>query len=408
MYKLFIIGLLSTLLITACKPETSTTDKDTKKDTVSTTDSLAKIEKPKSTELIDYQGKVVEINPVYNDFARYIAYLDVENPQYDSLKKYSFWQRDKKQADSIWQNLEEKRFSKMRTFAQSEISEFLSSPKQVLYPFSGPDFINAFTLYPNAQTITMMALEPVGSISNFSTKSKSFTEEYLYHLNMAVNDLYKKSYFITQHMGGHLQQHRANGTLPLLTMFIVRAGNKILNVRKVTVDSTGNYTLDSLKYTKESRPRAVRIDFVNEKNPTEVKSVFYFQADITDPGLNKKKGLIPFLKAQQNCVGYFKSASYCCFDPIFTQIKTTMLDKCDLIVQDDTGIPYRDYSPSKWNINLYGMYEKPVRDFGSYTYQKDLDKVYHDSTVVKKPMNFSLGYHWQTKVQNIMIFKKKK
>lgn len=402
MKNILLISIFSVLFFTACNKSTTEAKKT---DSLTTKPTQPVVEK-KEDKLVDYKGNIVIPNPIYDNFARYIAHLPVKDKSYDSLTSNPKWLALNHGSDSIWQYLDANRFSKMRKFASSEFSEFTTTDKSVLYPFSGPDFVNAFTFFPNGKTFTLMALEPVGSYIDFTKKSKLYTEQYLESVNEAVYDLYRKSYFITQHMGSHLQKHKANGALPLLTLFIVRTGNKILNIQKVNLDSTGNYTLDSLSNTKTGRVKGVKIDFVNEKNLTDVKSVFYFQADITDPGLTKNKGLIPFLKSQENCVGYFKSASYCCFDPLFTSIKKTMMEKCDLIVQDDTGIPYAAYKKKQWNVSLYGTYEKPVKDFDAYTYQKDLENVYKDSTVAKKPLPFSLGYHWQTKNQNLMLFKK--
>jgi hypothetical protein len=382
--------------------KTSENKNTTKDTTVVQKDSIAE-NTPK--ELLDYQGKPVTINPQYDNFARFIACMPVKDNKFDSLLAGKTWQELSHADDSIWQHLEANRFSKMRDFASVEFKDFVSVEKNVLYPFSGPDFVNAFTFFPKGKTYTMVALEPVGEFVDFTKKNNKYVNQYLYDVNTALNDLYKKSYFITSHMGGHLQKHRANGTLPLISIFMVRTGNKILNVQKVLMDSTGNYTLDTL----DSKTRIVRVDFVNEKNLKDVKSLFYFQADMTDAGLKKTKGLVPFMKKFDNCIGYYKSASYCCFDPVFTTIKNTMLEKCDFLVQDDTGIPFSTFNKNKnWAFTLYGAYEKPVKDFGSYTHQNDLAAAFKDSNNVIKPLPFSLGYHWQTKNQNLMLFKKVK
>ena len=41
----------------------------------------------------------------------------------------------------------------------------------VFYPFSGPDFINVFALYPRAKTYLLIALEPVGKMPDFSSRN---------------------------------------------------------------------------------------------------------------------------------------------------------------------------------------------------------------------------------------------
>jgi len=58
-----------------------------------------------------------------------------------------------------------------------------------------------------------------------------------------------------------------------------------------------------------------------------------------------------------------------------------------------------------FNVQLYGEYTKPVKDFGAYTYQADLDSAYKASRD-KQPLPFSLGYHWSSQIQNYMLVKK--
>ncbi len=405
MIKHFFLSLALIIIITSCKDKSKTeqtkdeTLKDLKKDTV-----VAVLDETDK----DYKGQIVRENPKYDNYARFIACMPIKDSKFLKLTSDSTWKKFSSTADTIWKQLETSRFSKMRKFASEEFSEFVNVEKNVLYPFSGPDFVNAYTFFPKGRTFTLIALEPVGDFVDFTTKDPKFVSQYLNDVNLALNDLYKKSYFITSHMGGHLQKHRANGTLPLITLFMVRTGNKILNVQKLNLDSTGNYTLDSLESKNGGRVKAVKIDFTSANDPKTVKSLFYFQADMTDGGLNKTKGLIPFLKSFDNCIGYYKSASYCCFDIVFSKIKNTMLEKCDFIVQDDTGIPFKTFNNKSWIKTFFGVYEKPVRDFESYTHQKDLELAYKDSTNTIRPLPFSLGYHWNTKNQNLMLFKKVK
>lgn len=404
MIKNFYVYLALAIIACGCKEKVQEQKKQI--DTLKTPKDTTAVEAVKANT--DYKNNPVVENKKYDNYARFIAGMPVDDPKFDSLTNSKNWKTLSQADDSIWKHLEVSRFSKMRKFASEEFPEVVNVEKNILYPFSGPDFVNAFTFFPKGKTFTLIALEPVGDFVDFTKKDRKYVAQYLDDVNIALNDLYKKSYFITSHMGGHLQKHRANGTLPLITLFMVRTGNKILNVQKVTLDSTGNYALDSLESKNGGRLRAVKIDFVSDGDPKNIKSLFYFQADMTDGGLTKTKGLIPFLRSFDNCVGYYKSASYCCFDVIFSKIKNTMLDKCDYILQDDTGIPFKVFNNKGWEKTFFGVYEKPVRDFESYTHQKDLEQAYRDSTNKVKPLPFSLGYHWHTKNQNLMLFKKVK
>ena len=84
-----------------------------------------------------------------------------------------------------------------------------------------------------------------------------------------------------------------------------------------------------------------------------------------------------------------------------------VLEKNKFLVQDDTGVPFKKFDPSIWDIELFGKYEKPIKDFSQSLYQKELDYSYSNPKYYKGNLNFSLGYHWNSKNQNQMVFIKK-
>lgn len=70
-----------------------------------------------------------------------------------------------------------------------------------------------------------------------------------------------------------------------------------------------------------------------------------------------------------------------------------LLEAADVVVQDDTGIPYRFISQSPWHVKLYGRYHKPIRPM-KYGYQKDLDAAYN-LRQDQVPLPFPFGYRWR-------------
>lgn len=95
------------------------------------------------------------------------------------------------------------------------------------------------------------------------------------------------------------------------------------------------------------------------------------------------------------------------YDNQFSTIQNLVLTKNKYLVQDDTGVPFSKFDPSKWTIELFGKYEKPIKDFTESLYQANLDSAYHDKKYFKGDLKFSLGYHWNSKNQNQMVFIKK-
>ena len=91
----------------------------------------------------------------------------------------------------------------------------------------------------------------------------------------------------------------------------------------------------------------------------------------------------------------------------FSDIRGITLEKSNSILEDDTGIPFKYLNTGGWDINLFGVYVMPVKDFSESRFQKDLSEAYMNEKFNKGKLPFSLGYHWGSKEQNQMLYIKK-
>ncbi|MBL8993251.1 MAG: hypothetical protein JNM63_07925, partial [Spirochaetia bacterium] len=357
-------------------------------------------------------GKKVDngIKPVdrkYNDYARFIAGLpQLEGSALIPFEKSSIWSNFSSNFSKSWADIDENRLKKMRAWAATELADVNKEKHDIFYPFSGADFLHVFTFFPNGKRYVFIALEPVGETRDFATMNEGATATYLNSVDEALKDIKKRSYFITLNMIADLRKNKADGTLPLLCLMLVRTGNQIIDIQYVDTDGTGGLKA----VTNAGKKKSVKIDFVSQDDPSEIKTLVYFSANLCDdkydsmPSLRDNPGLVKYLDTLNGAIGYTKSASYLMHYGTFSQIRETFLAKSKLILQDDTGVPYRYFAKPKWDITLYGKYAKPVKDFSNVE-QPDLKKAYENPTV--KDLPFSLGYHWYTGMQNWLIARKK-
>ncbi len=389
---------LLTIALTGLLISCSEKKKEEKKAPEQKTDSINVATKEK--DVLVHQIPPVA-HPVYNNYARLLAGLPVsDTSQYYAISQTELWKKYAKELDSAWQIADDKRLSKMRAWQNTELAEANKTVKDVLYPLSGPDFLNVFTFFPNGKSYTLMALEPVGNVPSFTTMTDKQKGTYFLSVQQSLEDIFEKSYFITRKMLQHLQSDKANGTLPLMCLFMAKTGNTITDIERAWIDTSG--TLQTAPLKSSNKPTyAVRVSFVTKADPTTVKTVTYIKADLEDVAFNRNKGLRRYLNNNyNNTITYLKSASYILHYKAFSGIRNILLDKTDFLLQDDTGIAYHFFDPKKWDIQLYGKYAKPVDDFSGVD-QKDLQARYaSDSTV--KALPFSLGYHWGTAYQNMM------
>ncbi|MBY0427480.1 MAG: hypothetical protein K2Q22_17725, partial [Cytophagales bacterium] len=219
-------------------------------------------------------------------------------------------------------------------------------------------------------------------------------------VDASLSDIFKKSYFITKRMLVHLDQNKVNGVTPLICHFLVRTGNSVVSINPISLSPTGSIVeYDRMDSIRNKKNRGVKIKF-SRKGETTIREIIYFKVDLEDKALATNKSFTNFLSSLGTMNCYLKSASYLLHYKDFSTIRNVVLDKCDFLLQDDSGVAYHFFDPKKWEIQLYGKYAKPVKDFSGVD-QPDLKEVYAtDSTV--KALPFTLGYHWGSKEVNMM------
>jgi len=357
----------------------------------------------------DTLRQALEIEPVYKDtlldnMARFIAGL----PQEDSstflpLQADRYWQEYKTSMDTSWNRMYRERLEKIKNWQATTFSSTIDDTLRVFYPFSGPDFLHAYYLYPNANEYVMAALEPIVEIPPLDTVSLGERDKFLDSLGNSLRDIFKKSYFITTHMQKDLKQIK--GVLPPLFFFLERSDHELLEMKFITLDSAGTEKEVEAKKLHWHKTPGVKITFRN-RDDLKIKSLYYFSISITDKGIKRRPEFVRFIAGKAPFNTFVKSASYLMHTAPFTSVKELILTHSVSLFQDDTGIPYKDFK-NRLNLDLhfYGDYAVPVTDFGDAKFQSDLDSAYR-ARKHPETLPFSLGYHWGSKKQNYMLAKK--
>jgi hypothetical protein len=356
-------------------------------------------QKPKKVaEIIVPKPYSVPFDTLKNDVVSFISGMQHGKSgclaRLDSITK---WKQFAIRMDSGFLDLDTSRFAKMEKWADSELIDCHGSTT-LFYPFGGPDFLNANIFYPNSDIYILIGLEPVGVLPDLCNMSVEQINRYLEDVRFSLKDIFKRSYFITGNMIGALKKSSVNGAVPLISLFIERNGYNIVSIKNIGIDSNGTcQPADSLKNIKNFT-HGVRIDFAADTG-RRVQSVLYFQTDISDEGLKKNTEFQKYLSMLPQSYTYLKAASYLMHGKDFSMIRNTVFDKSKSILQDDSGIAYRYFDKTKWDIHLYGSYTKPGKEF-SWINETDLSKAYTDPSV--KPVPFTLGYNWRTQHINLL------
>ncbi|MCG2773162.1 MAG: hypothetical protein L6277_13880 [Desulfobacterales bacterium] len=309
--------------------------------------------------------------PAYNDYALFIAGLS--NPE-GALAAYEgkpAWVRHAKFFDQNWERFTRGRLAPVREWAAKEVGS--ATTATVFYPFSGPDFVNVFTLFPHAKTYLLIALEPVGEMPDFAAGNE---QNFFPSLQRSLYDLLHLDFFITNKMKSSIGKSELKGTLPVLMFFLAREQSRVLDVQYWVMKPDGTIA-ESPALGPGDRPTGipgVRIVFASPGS-AENQILYYFQFNLRNDSLERNQHFVSFLKSFGPMTSFTKAASYLMYKPYFSAVRQFILDQSLYVLQGDSGIPLRYFDPAGWDLRFYGTYAGPIPLF-SNCYQADMANMY--------------------------------
>jgi hypothetical protein len=322
------------------------------------------------------QQQVVQ-RSIATDAARYLAGLPVPpGSPLTTLTRDPRWIAYSTAMDAAFSKLDQRQLNNIRTWRAEFLAPATIFSRTCLYFFSGPDFLYADALYPDCNTYVLVSLEPVDSIPDLQSVQPALLQNTLQTIEVSLNTLVNFGYFQTQELRGYLQRSQLKGVLPIIFVFLARSGKEILNV-------------DYISLTKEGA-RGVKVSFLDPATGGQ-KVLYYFSADLSDDGLKRSQEVLRFCNKLGPTNSFLKAASYLLHQNGFNIARNYLLRVSASILQDDSGIPFRDFTPESWTLRFFGSYSGPIDLFKNF-YQPDLRQYY--ATSYPKPLTFPFGYQW--------------
>lgn len=284
---------------------------------------------------------------------------------------------------SAWKKFDQRYFGPMRAFVAHTLAPRIGSPRALYYLFSGPDFINAYAFFPDVPVYILVGLESPGSIVPPERLDPVRLKTSLDNLRKATLVTLQFSYFITKDMKLDLEQTDFKGVLPIIESFIALGGGTITSVRN---------------FSPGGGLPGVEIRFQKSAGAPE-QIVYYIRADLANDGGNG--ALFKWMAQFQPAVAYLKAASYLLHEPYFSRARDFLLAHSAAILQDDSGIPLRDFQKTgPWQIAFFGRYNGTLDLFKKY-YQPDLAAAYQQTGA--QPLEFGTGYKWRQGESNLLL-----
>lgn len=273
----------------------------------------------------------------------------------------------------------------------------------LFYPLAGADFVYADAFFSDVKNYILVGLEKPGYLPNYDQLSNTDLQNYLNQIFNSLDISMKSGFFRTKSMAVQFNQKTVNGTLHSLLFYLARRGNKIRKIRHFILKENA-----VIKYTSGTEGMfspGLDIEFLTADN--KVKNLYYFNTDLSDEN-TKIDNFFNWVSSFGEHHTMLKAASYLNSRDYFSKTRNYILKSSNMVVQDDSGIPYKYFIDGKWDVKLYGGYKKVIPLFSSRI-QPDMVRAYSDTTkLTSKNLPFRIGYNVAVGETNLQVIYKKK
>ncbi|MBV8762029.1 MAG: hypothetical protein JO257_32345 [Deltaproteobacteria bacterium] len=308
-----------------------------------------------------------------------------------------------------------------RAFFEAHVPKDI--PKTVVYPFAGGDLSTALTVYPDADEITTLSLEPAGDPRDIDVLKGKDLEKALDKVEYELKFLYRVNFSNTMNM---IEAMRA-GSLPTELIFALSAmkihGYEIVQLRyfKINDDGTLHY-LDDADIAKAGDPLKVKPEtrnfvFANaelefRKPGGRIQVWRHIRANLGDedskgigPGLKKDPRVLKHLELKGDIAAMTKAASYLLSWDSFSLMRGFLLKHVQWMVSDATGVAPKWGKPAGFEYETYGAFVGPHIPAGN-SIQKDWRTEFESQD--KRELPFRFGYYDKKNQNHLIIMRRKK
>lgn len=273
-------------------------------------------------------------------------------------------------------------------------------PKSVVYPFAGGDLATALTVYPDADEITTLALEPAGDPRSLGRMNEPDLKRALAVVASELEYLYRSSFSKTMNM---ISAMRA-GQLPTQLVFSLSAlhmhGYELTGVRYFKLDTNGDVVYLTLKDIEAAgkirdvgaRNRAFGNVEIKFKKPGGKRDQIYrhIAANLDNMHLKQWNAPLKHLQRKGKIAGMTKAASYLLSYGDFSTFRDYLIANVEWMVSDTTGIPPSYGMPAGFEYETWGDWKSSNMAAGNGAVRSTWQALYQQRP--GKPLAFKFGY----------------
>jgi hypothetical protein len=271
-------------------------------------------------------------------------------------------------------------------------------PKAVVYPFAGGDLSSALAVYPDADEITTISLEPAGDPRALARLTEKDLKAALPTVSKELGALYRNSYSKTMDMISAM----AGARLPTQLIFSLSAlwihGYELTAMRYFTLGPDGDVrylTADDTKRIdaiadlgKRNREYgSVELRFKKKGGRDQVYR--HLLANLDDQHLTSTPAALRHLEKKGRIAAMTKAASYLLTFDNFKTMRKYLIDHVEWMVSDSTGLAPKYGQPAGFEYEVHGQYEVSNMPEGKWI-TPQWTALY--AAQPKRPLKFRFGY----------------
>ncbi len=309
--------------------------------------------------------------------------------------------------NKLWATIDSENLKPIQKWENQNLALSSKNIKEVVYPFSGADFVNLYGFYPNVKKYLMIALENPGKISDPKNISIDQLKKALQSLKILITEISERNYFRRRIMKQEFKNPHFSGVLPALLIFMTRMGLEVEEITDIAIAENGDEIHIGENSTISKKCDGVKIHFFDPKTNSS-KELTYLSIMLGENSHTKNSPEGNYFQKLKDVAVLMKSAEYLFFRISLNGFRDMLLEKSKIVLQDDSGIPFNYFSENVWKIQLFGKYTKPALLTGVplQPVQTLLKEKFKNES---SPLDFSYGYGILRgkNESNIMLFQKK-
>lgn len=248
-------------------------------------------------------------------------------------------------------------------------------PKVVVYPFAGGDLSTALAVFPDADEITTLSLEPAGDPRALTRIDARELRVSLATVATELSSLYRANYSVTLNMIGAMR----GASLPTQLIFGLSAlsihGYEPVSLRYFQLASDGSLRyltdadlerIDAIASVGKRNRELANIELRFRKRGATREQIYrHIMANLDDKHLAEDPAALRYLESRGKVAAMTKAASYLLSFESFATMRKYLIDHVTWMVSDSTGLPPKYGTPAGFDYETHGEYTSSNMKAGS-------------------------------------------